>query len=561
MIILGISFLSDASACILKNGKVIAAISEERLNRVKLYNGIPKDSIKKVLEISNLEIKNIDYIATHCRIKKKNRGKYFENLINKINKSNISSKLKKIKIKYLNQRLKHENLVINKRTPAYLNELAKYKIPILNFEHHDCHASTAYYGSSFKNSLIITADGWGEDGSASIWNGVDGEMKLIKKSNSIDSLGYFYGSITKALGFIPHRHEGKVLGLAAYSNLNNSIKEIDAMINFDKKNKHFKADHVNSVYLPNFDNPFLKQLAKKYTREDISFSAQKTLEKSMLNLVSCFNKNRINISLSGGIFANVILNQKILETKNVNDIYVFPNMGDGGLSIGAAYLAHKKITGKRPISLKSPLLGPGLELDNITSKINKYKFKYKYIKNNPEKIVAELISKKNVVALVRSKMEFGPRALCNRSILASAEDHLINETLNKKLGRSEFMPFAPVSMENFSSKLYDIKGSQNKYSSMTITTKCKKLMRNLSPAAVHLDSTARPQLVNKKKHPFIFKILQEYYKITKIPSLINTSYNMHEEPIVCTVEDALRAFKSSKLDYLFIENYLIFKKK
>ena len=152
-------------------------------------------------------------------------------------------------------------------------------------------------------------------------------------------------------------------------------------------------------------------------------------------------------------------------------------------------------------------------------------------------------------------MEFGPRALCNRSILASAEDHLINETLNKKLGRSEFMPFAPVSMENFSGKLYDTKGNKNKYSNMTITTNCKKLMRNLSPAAVHLDSTARPQLVNKKKHPFIFKILQQYYKITKIPSLINTSYNMHEEPIVCTVEDALRAFESSKLDYLFIENY------
>ncbi len=560
MIILGISFLSDASACILKNGKIISAISEERINRKKLFYGIPTESINRVLKLSKININDVDYIATHCKVKKIDRSKYFLKVIKEINDSNISDQIKRKKIIFLKKRLKHENFVINQRTPSYLDKLKKYNLPILNFEHHECHASSAYYGSNFKNSLIITADGWGEDGSASIWNGINGNMQLIKKTKTIDSLGYFYGSVTKALGFIPHRHEGKVLGLAAYSKLREPIKDISEMIYYDKSKKVFKGNFVNSNYLTDFQNPHLSKIVKKYKREDIAYSTQKTLEKCLIDLVESFNNKKINISLAGGIFANVVVNQKILETKNVNEIYVFPNMGDGGLSVGAAYLAFNKLKNKRPKPFKSCLIGPQIDNVDLKRKIEKFKFKYRKLGKNPEKIIARKLSQKKVIALVNGNMEFGPRALCNRSIIASAEDKNINNTLNKKLGRSEFMPFAPVSLKKYQKKLYFTKGSLNKYNSMTITVKCKKDMINLSPAAVHLDNTARPQLVDKKNYPFINDILVEYYKITKIPTLINTSYNMHEEPIVCDAEDALRAFKESKLDYLYINNFLVNKK-
>ena len=370
-------------------------------------------------------------------------------------------------------------------------------------------------------------------------------------------MGYFYGSITKLLGFRPHRHEGKVLGLAAFGNPDLAYKEISEMISFDEKLKNFVSHPENGLYLPLFENNNLKNLLKKYKKKDIAAATQKHLEKIVTDYVRSIDKKPFNLAVSGGVFSNVKLNQKISELNCVKDIFVFPNMGDGGLSVGAAALCHlkyKKMNSKR---LKDYYLGHSFSNKYIKSVIDRFKLNYTTGKNL-EKKVAEHLYKNKTVAVFQGKMEFGPRSLGNRSILASSKDFRVNKWLNKRLGRTEFMPFAPITLKNQAKKMYE-NFKKGVYSSkfMTITYNCSQIMKKISPAPVHIDGTARPQIVDRSINPRIFKVLNEYYKISKNPNLINTSFNMHEEPIVCTPNDAIKSFLRSKLDYLYIGDYLI----
>ena len=235
-------------------------------------------------------------------------------------------------------------------------------------------------------------------------------------------------------------------------------------------------------------------------------------------------------------------------------------MGDGGLSLGAAALSHIKHSKKKIEKLKSAYLGKDFKENQIKDAIRFYKLDPLKL-NSIDTYVAKKLHEGKVVGLFNGKMEFGPRALGNRSILSRATDPKINNSLNKKLKRTEFMPFAPITLAKQKHKMYfdSKKGSlAGKY--MTMTYNCSKKMKKISPAAVHVDGTARPQFVDAKYNLNLHSILFEYFKISKIPNLINTSFNMHEEPIVYTPKDAIRAFLQSEIDYLYIGNHLISKK-
>ena len=269
-----------------------------------------------------------------------------------------------------------------------------------------------------------------------------------------------------------------------------------------------------------------------------------------------FIKKKINLALAGGVFANVKLNQKIKDLKNIKDIFVFPNMGDGGLAVGCAQLCYYNKTKKIPKKINNVYFGYSFSDKETINTIKKNKlnfYKSKFI----EKEIAEFLVKDKVVAHFNSSMEFGPRALGNRSILCSAKDPAINKTLNKKLGRTEFMPFAPIILDKFAKDYLNINNELGNYKYMTITCYCKPLMISKAPASVHVDKTARPQIVSQKENRRLYKILSEYYKLSGVPVLINTSFNMHEEPIVFTPEDAIRAFLDGNLDYLIINNFVI----
>ncbi|MDC2981230.1 hypothetical protein OA007_00810 [SAR116 cluster bacterium] len=564
MNILGIGFLSEASACVISDGRLLAAVSEERLNRRKLWYGFPEAAILEVLSLSGLSLADIDLVATHGFLPSEPSFDPFENKIEAVNSSALPQQEKEEIVRFLNERYRHEMFVYNERTPNYIKQVESLGRQVKVYKHHEAHAATAFFGSGWDDCLVVTADGWGEDGSHTFYDcniGSDGLLKfeLCGRSDTIDSLGYFYGSVTKALGFVPHRHEGKVLGLAAHCPNPKSEKYISQMVTIDKERGGFIGRADLGYYLPHFDNLKLLKLSRRFSKEDLASAAQNTLEKVVCELIESKMQKPRKVALAGGIFANVKLNQRIAAIEDVLSCYVFPNMGDGGLSVGAGWLAHWEATHKKPIAPANMFLGTDVndaEIERILSKVG-VDFRRCL---NIEFEISQLLAKGDVVARCAGPMEFGPRALGNRSILAPASDPSINDWLNKKLGRSEFMPFAPVvRVENCDDYFIDFDVSKPCLDFMTATVHCTDKMKVDGAAAVHVDGTARPQIVNESNHPSMHKILSYYFESTGYGCLINTSFNMHEEPIVCSTDDAVRAYLAGELPHLAIGNYLVSK--
>jgi carbamoyltransferase len=363
-------------------------------------------------------------------------------------------------------------------------------------------------------------------------------------------LGLFYAQVTEALGFKPTRHEGKIVGLAAYGK---------ASVLFDEVYRRFNETDSSYTYVSSLNMKYCVDLAKKYQREDISAAYQAVLERVVTNMVAKYIKKyqQKNIVLAGGVTANVKLNQRIFEIKGIENIFIYPNMGDGGTGAGAALYCASILNEKmKPYKLRDVYFGPSFSDEEIKDVLDREGLRYRY-SSTIEKDIAGLLSQGKVVARFNGAMEYGPRALGNRSILYHSKDPSVNKWLNKKLDRTEFMPFAPATLYEFREKCYEgVKGAEHAATFMTITFDCTDYMKKVSPAAIHIDGTARPQLVSEDINPSFYRIIKEYHKITGIPSIINTSYNMHEEPIVCTPFDAVRAFKLGDLDYLAIGNYM-----
>lgn len=557
MNILGVAFLADASACVLHDGKLVSAVSEERMNRVKLWYGVPHKAIEEALRLAGLGIEDIDLIATHGNAPTEPDPVPYDERAALIDRDAPSPEARTRQLDALRSRQQHEQRIFAERTPGYLEAVRSYGKPMFVTEHHTAHASSAHFGAGWGSGYVLTADGWGEDASATVWRSEDGAMRRIAYSNTFDSLGYFYGSITKALNFIPHRHEGKVLGLAAYCADPTSYPAVRSMIDYDSGQLRFLSRMERGVYVPRFENPTLKDLVSGYPREDVAAAAQRSLEEVVCALVGELEGDDIKVALAGGVFANVKLNQRIREMQNVSDVFVFPNMGDGGLSVGAAWLAHFEQTGRRPMPLSSMLVGGGPECVAIGEVLQQGGLRYT-VENDIEGRIAELLADGQIVARCAGPMEFGPRALGNRSILYKATEPGVNQWLNERLGRSEFMPFAPMTLGEHADTYFNgLDGGRGPASFMTMTFDCTQRMCDEAPAAVHIDRTARPQIVTAEAYPQAHRILKEYHRRTGLSNIINTSFNMHEEPIVYSAEDAIRAFKASNLPYLALENFLV----
>jgi carbamoyltransferase len=564
MYILGISEIdNDAGAVLLKNAEVVCGINEERLTRIKRHRGFPHKSVEWILKYSNLSIENIDYIAIAKASPTDNPDRFYRvsNLLRSydyFDKKDPSSFL-----------VKTLNLVINKyRNAPKSIELAKKmndeidewinnnncSDKVIRVPHHRAHAECAYWASGFENALAVTMDGQGEGVTSQVYLVNNGEFSLLKEVRAPHSLGNFYAAVTKALGFKPARHEGKITGLAAYADQDpNLLLEIQKMAFLDSDGGFFSP----SIY-GNYTK--IVKLGKKYGKEKISSVFQYIIEDITSKYISYYvEKYQVaDIVLAGGVFGNVKLNQKIHEINRVNNIYVFPHMADGGLGYGAAQFVYREKSNDNSISsIKDVYWGPEYTNDEVKESLDRYGIKYKYY-DQIEKEVALCLSKDKVVTHFSGRMEFGPRSLGNRSILYPATTPSVNNWLNHKLERSEFMPFAPVTLSEYADECYlNIKGAEKTSQFMTITFECTDKMKNQSPAVVHVDGTARPQLVSENINPRYYKILSEYYNLTGIPSIVNTSFNMHEEPIVCSPDDAITAFLQSELDYLAIGNFLV----
>lgn len=364
------------------------------------------------------------------------------------------------------------------------------------------------------------------------------------------------------MGFKPSRHEGKVLGLAAYGNPEPLLSRLLANTNQQNWAQLFNAKlaRITLEFHRELGQTVVAELCKGLSKEDIAAGIQTYTEQLICQWIQAQVKSLkvSKLALAGGVFANVKLNQRILALPEVDNIYVHPNMGDGGLATGAAFEVYARLnTGFAPVFKEQVYLGTDINRNNALQALQARGIKYLEPQDLASE-VAKLLAAGKVVARADGKMEYGPRALGNRSVMAAANDKSINQWLNKKFARTEFMPFAPVILESYAHAYFpDWQASHVAAQFMTITYKASALAQQNIPAAVHIDGTARPQVLQRARNAKYFDIISAYQQLTGVPSIINTSFNMHEEPIVRTADEAISAFISADLDALVLGPFLV----
>ena len=568
MAVLSFSQEHEAGATIVENGKILAAINEERLTRVKNQDGFPSKSIDAVLEIAHLGTEDIDHVIIPEISKAKD---LFFNAIPKYPLNVFakgSSKLPKV-MDIVKQFMMSFYILVRTYSKVGISHYfdirrLKRMFPNAKFhrvEHHVAHAASVFFCSGLEKALIVSADYWGDFASTMVCLGEGKKIDVISRSYFPHSLGHYYASLTKWLGFRANRHEGKILGLAAYGDPHSpAYYEMKDMLFCDglKIKTPFMMGKMWHQKIPFFKNTLMHRLKKEYAHKDIAAVFQRRFEEVFTDLVkNCYEKFGVkNILLVGGSFANVKLNQRVFEVEGIENVFIFPNMTDGGISTGAALYYDIVENGNDGGVLSDMYFGPEFTNEQIEQALKAQNVVYQHHRDIELK-VAQLLADGKVVARFDGRMEFGPRALGNRSILYQATDPTVNDWLNKKLGRTEFMPFAPLTLIEEADTCYiNLKGAEYPAKFMTITFDCTDYMKQASPATVHVDGTARPQLIDEATNPVYYRILKEYHRLTGLPSIINTSFNMHEEPIVCTPEDAVRAFKMGHLEYLAIGDFL-----
>lgn len=417
------------------------------------------------------------------------------------------------------------------------------------FTHHDTHAANAFYASGFPEALVVSFDAYGSGCAGGVFVGGPEGVRPLHRYAFPNSLGLFYEQVTSGLGFKPSRHEGKIVGLAAYGNTALLSPALLA---------RFECSDGDIVLRAATNHFFVRALAQHFAKRDVAAAYQHVLEQVATTSVAYWLRQTglRHVAVSGGVNANVKLNQRLREIPGVEGVFVYPNMGDGGCGTGAAMLAFgQRMQPGRP--LENVYFGPDYSEPEIETALRARDLAYERLDAIEER-VAQLLTENRIVGRFQGRMEYGPRALGNRSILYPAQDPEVNLWLNHQLRRTEFMPFAPACLMEAAGQLFqNVSGCEKTAEFMTITFDCTEQMRRQCPAAVHVDGTARPQLVSARTNRSFYQILSAYHRRTGIPAIINTSFNMHEEPIVCTPEDAVLAFLQGNLDYLAIGPFLV----
>lgn len=575
--ILGISESHTASAALLKDGQIIAAAAEERFTRQKLQPGIPKNAIKFCLDLEKIKHSDLTSVAIsditppifdqHKIAGKPQQYSPLTNLLFDLEES-IERRFPPARSLFfsLYKKIRNLNLPISqqKRQKALQRviPLPQEKFSYLN--HHTCHAAAALFSSQFpKNNqpvLVFTADGVGDFESATIHKYQNGQLKKLVSIDSQQSLGFFYLHITQFLGMKPIEDEYKVMGLAPYAKGQN--QEIYQLLRpyFDfKMNQNCWTIKVNEVHLARK----LPQLLAYRRFDQIAAAAQKITEEILsLWVGGAIDYFQIaNIACGGGVFANIKVNQKISKLPNVKSAFFMPSPSDDSNAIGAAFYAYFESTASIPKPLEDLYLGPSYTVDQIEKELTKNQKKYNIQK--PKDInqeVADLLSKGEVVARFSGRMEFGARALGNRSILSRPDNLSVVSFINNAIKQRDFwMPFAPTILRDRARDYLVLHKADSTFMNVAFDT-TEKGKIDLSAAIHPYDKTTRPQILDRDANPKYYDLIKKFEKLTGIGAVLNTSFNLHGEPIVCTPTDALNTFKKSKLKYLIIEKWLITKR-
>ena len=576
---LGINFTHDSSIVFTDDqGKVLVAVQEERISRVKNTTKFPKNALAAGLAYAQAyaddELKSIHFGTERPfgGIKRVNLsfdnknfpsfdGQYgyiFPPGFGEPTRIESSSDEKTIFNQMLSEVFQDLNI-----------DLKKCEIYLEN--HQRSHAASAWFGSSFTDALVVSLDGHGDGDSGGVFIGSkDGSLNRLARFKELNSFGHLYAAVTERYNFKPLKHEGKITGLAAYGKysaacefLNKHISIMNGVPEFAIAKSHKQSQLIrvfrefglsrNSIR----DMVELIEICESKTNEyeDLAYAVQYILEKSVLEILDYWSNETgfKQASFAGGVFANVKLNQRIRESELFTDFFVFPAMGDSGIAAGAIWSTLSR-QGKKPGKLYNDMfLGP-----NALSVPSLEDFNVEELSESQlsERIVNSLLSQ-NLVGIVVDKMEFGPRALGNRTLLIDPRDPKINYEVNKRLNRTEFMPFAPICLESDFLELFQIPLKFNNFKFMTETCKVREKYKDVFPAAIHVDGTARPQFIPSGANPLLERILTDFKLRTGCPVLINTSLNIHEEPIVSDLRDALKALKSGQIDALATEKFFV----
>jgi len=541
MIILGINggFVAgyqDVSAVLIVDGKVVAAVEEERLSRVKHSAGrLPYLSVIEVLKIGKVSIEQVDVIAYH--------GSTWEDVIE--------------------TKIKH-----------YFGRNFGYCPGIKRFHHHDCHAAGTFYSSGFDQALIMSMDNSGDGISLQIAAGNGEGIHVLRRYERPNSLGLFYSMVTQFCGFTKDSDEYKLMGLAAYGN--KTKYDFSWLVSFENEALKLNTAYINSVAprTPSlhrdemiFNEAFITKagispripgaaILQEY--KDMAASAQFHLENLALQIARHYLgvTGLKKLCTSGGVALNCLMNQRLMNELPVEDFFIQPASSDAGISKGAAWLAgiDDKII---PVAPSDAFLGNEFSDEEIENTLNICEVRYLRI-NDPAETAAELLARNKVIGWFQGRMEFGPRALGNRSILANPATKNIQSLVNRKIKfREGFRPFGASVLEE---DLYDLFEGRLKTSPyMTVTYQTKTEKQQSLQGVTHVDGTCRIQTVNKRQNELFHQMLIHLKQKTGVGVCLNTSFNLNYEPIVCTPQQAVATFFASGLDSLIIGNYIISK--
>lgn len=587
MYILGIScFYHDSAACLIRDGQIIGAAQEERFTRKKHDHDFPKNAINWCLTKAGINIQDVDYIVFYDKPLIK-----FERILETAltyAPSGISQFIQAMPL-WLKQKL---------WIPEIIKDELGYKGKILFSGHHESHAASAFYPSPFKEAAFLTLDGVGEWETASFGSGKDNNLEIEYYLRFPHSLGLLYSAFTYYCGFKVNSGEYKLMGLAPYGEPKYKNLIMDELIDL-KDDGSFKINmkyfgYCNTLRMTNrnFNRLFNAAARNAETKisqfyMDVAASIQAVTEEIMLRMATHVHKitGQDKLCLAGGVALNCVGNGKILRNGPFKEIWIQPASGDAGGALGAAlliwykYLGNTRAVNTQKDSQAASLLGPEYTNEDIRSFLTEQNIPYKEFSTAElPKITASLIEQGNIIGWFQGKMEFGPRALGSRSIIGDARNQEMQSKMNLKIKyRESFRPFAPAILKEEANKWFDLKTESpymllvapvNKDKIISNDTALKqaagfdklKINRSVIPAVTHVDYSARVQTVSKDDNLLFYNTINELFKKTGCPVVINTSFNVRGEPLVCSPQDAFRCFMRTEMDYLVMGNFILDKR-
>ena len=591
--ILGISaFYHDSAAAILVDGKIIAAAQEERFSRLKHDSEFPKNAIQFVLKQANIQLSDVDHIVFYEKPFLK-----FHRLLKtylSIAPNGYQSFLKSIPL-WTKKKIFQKKMIFNELKK--IDKKFNNQHEIFFSEHHLSHAASAFYPSPFKKASVLTLDGVGEWATSTISFGDGNNLKIQKEIKFPHSLGLIYSAFTNYLGFKVNSGEYKVMGLAPYGSPKYKKDILEKLIDI-KEDGSFKINMkyfdypaglrmINSNFISLFGKP--SRISESENLEqfhmDIASSIQSVIEDVVVKLAKSIAKDHgtKNLCMAGGVALNCVANGKILKEKIFQNIWIQPAAGDAGGALGAAlafwhiHLKKNRITSESD-DMKGSYLGPSFNNKETEEKLNFLGAQYKKL---PEPILIETTAKElsegKTIGWFQGKMEFGPRALGSRSIIADPRSEKMQKILNMKIKfRESFRPFAPSILEEDSKDWFNLKHfspymllvSQIKdeikvkfgsHAEEYPGFKKLEIKRSKVPAITHVDYSARIHTVNPDRNKKFYNLIKAFKRLTNCPILVNTSFNIRGEPIVCNIEDAYKCFMGTDLDILICEDFILYK--